>query len=309
MPKRLQNLSLDARARAYVRVLRLSHDRGFTCNAIAKQLDLPVSTVYNWIVGKNSPLGSFIVPILTPSPSLSYLAGAMLGDGDLSRSASYHYQLRLRVRDRDFAEEVCSCFSSVLGRPKKIRNDSSGFYIVRVWSRILYEYLSDTSAIRKTVDHFPSEFIRGFADAEGSPAISVGQSQNPLFGFYIVLVNADVDLLKWIRRLMRLRFGIDSRLLKGKMHPSMWGKVPCYYLKIGRRRDQQSFADRIGFAIRRKQRKMLIALELLRRFGPSKAGAEWQRIFEKSGRLWIMRDSGEKLWSPGRDLNPWPLPF
>src|SRR2546425_12849568 len=131
MPKRLQNLSLDARARAYVRVLRLSHDRGFTCNAIAKQLDLPVSTVYNWIVGKNSPLGSFVVPILTPSPSLSYLAGAMLGDGDLVRSTSYHHQLRLRVKDQDFAEKVCSCHSSVLGRPRKVRKDGSGFYAVR----------------------------------------------------------------------------------------------------------------------------------------------------------------------------------
>ncbi len=303
IPRTSRKLSLNARARAYESVLQLRCNCGLTCGTIARRVGLPCSTVYNWVVGKNSPFGSLILPTLTPSPSLSYLAGAMLGDGDLVRSTSYHYQLRLRVKDRDFAEEVCSCFSSVLGRPKNVRNDGNGFYVVRVWSRILYEYLSDTSAIRKTVDQFPSQFIRGFADAEGSPAISVGQSQNPLFCFYIVMVNTDVDLLKWIRRLMKSRFGIDSRLLKGKMHPSMWGKVPCYYLKIGRRRDQLVFAHCIGFGIHRKQRKMLTALDLLRRFGPSKAGADWKRIFKTRGRIWILRDSREKLWSPGRDLN------
>lgn len=303
MPRRLQDLSLDARVRAYATVLRLRHDRGILCETIAKQLDLPTSTVYNWIVGKNSPLGSFVIPTLTPSPSLSYLAGAMLGDGDLGRTTSYHYLLRLRVKDLDFAERVCSCFGAVLGKPKLVRKDCHGFYLVRVWSRILYEYISDTGAIRKTVDRFPSEFIQGFADAEGSPAISVGHSRNSSFGFYIVIVNTDVQLLKWIRRLMKSRFGIDSRLLEGKKRRSMWSKVPCYYLKIGRRSDQESFADHIGFAIRRKQQKMLIALELLRRFGPSKAGPEWRRIFKKRGRLWIMRDSSEKMWSPGRDLN------
>src|SRR5439155_25235600 len=118
---------LDARVRVYERVLEARRDRGSSCETIASQLDLPSSTVYNWIVGKNSPLGSFVVPILTPSPSLSYLAGAMLGDGDLVRSTSYHHQLRLRVKDQDFAEKVCSCHSSVLGRPRKVRKDGSGF--------------------------------------------------------------------------------------------------------------------------------------------------------------------------------------
>jgi len=234
MPRTLQSLSLDARVRVYERVLEARRDRGSSCETIASQLDLPSSTVYNWIVGKNSPLGSFVVPILTPSPSLSYLAGAMLGDGDLVRSTSYHHQLRLRVKDQDFAEKVCSCHSSVLGRPRKVRKDGSGFYAVRVWSRILYEYLSDTRAIQKTVDRFPSEFIKGLADAEGSPAISVGRSRKSSLGFYIVMVNTDLSLLRWIKRLMRSRFAIDSRLLEGKMHPSMWGRVPCHYLKIAR---------------------------------------------------------------------------
>jgi intein-encoded DNA endonuclease-like protein len=174
----LHDLPLYARVRAYARALQLGHNRRVPCETVAKLLDLPTSTAYNWIVGKNSPLGSFVIPTLTPSRSLSYLVGAMLGDGDLVRTTSYHYLLRLRVKDLDFAEKVCSCFGSVLGKPKRVRKDSHGFYLVSVWSRILYEYLSYARAFRKTVDRFPSEFIQGFADAEGSPAISVGHSEN-----------------------------------------------------------------------------------------------------------------------------------
>jgi len=157
----------------------------------------------------------------------------MLGDGDLVRSASYHYQLRLRVKDQDFAEKVCSCYSFVIGGPRKVRMDGSGFYVVRVWSRMLYEYLSDAREIHKTVDRVPSEFIKGFADAEGSPAVSVGQSRNSSLGFYIVMVNTDLSLLRWIKRLMMSRFGIDSRLLEGKMHPSMWGEFRVIISRSG----------------------------------------------------------------------------
>jgi intein-encoded DNA endonuclease-like protein len=292
MPRTLRTLFLNARVRVYERVLEARREFGSSYETIAKNLDLPSSTVHNWIVGKNSPLGSFVIPKLTPTPSLSYLAGAMLGDGDLVRSTSYHYLLRLRVKDRDFAEKVCSCFNSVLGRPRHVRKDGNGFYVVRFWSRMLYEYLSDTRSIQKTVDRFPSEFIKGFADAEGTPAISVGRSRKSSLSFFIVMVNTDLSLLRWVRHLMKSRFGIDSRLSEGKMHPSMWGRVPCYYLTIGRREDQLSFADNIGFAIHRKRQKMLIALELLQRLGPLKAGAEWQRIFEKRGRIWIMKDLG-----------------
>src|SRR5438093_13670234 len=104
MPRRLQDLSLDARVRVYARVLRLRHDRRVSCETIAKLLDLPSSTVYNWITGENSPLGSFVIPTLTPSPSLSYLAGAMHGDWHLLRTTSYHFLLRLNVHDLALSE-------------------------------------------------------------------------------------------------------------------------------------------------------------------------------------------------------------
>ncbi len=205
---------------------------------VARNVGLPPSTVYNWITGRHSPFGSCNAPKLTSSQSLSYLAGAFLGDGSLTRSLSYHYELRLRVKDLDFAEQTSACLGLVLGKPKKVRLDARGFYVVRAWSRLLYEYLSDLSLIRETADRFPAEFIRGFADAEGSAAVSVAGSRTLSLWFYLVLVNTNLELLNYIKYLLRDKFRIDSRILLGKKRQSMWSKVPCYYLKIGRREDQ-----------------------------------------------------------------------
>ena len=169
---------LTVRARAYATVLALTEKQGWGYGRVARHVGLSPSTVYNWIVGRHSPLGSCNKPNLTSSPCLSYLAGAFLGDGSLIRSTSYHYELRLRVKDREFAEWVCTCLGSVIGRPKRVRADEKGFYIARAWSRLLYEYLSSLDSIRGTAEEFPAEFIRGFADAEGSAAISVGGIPN-----------------------------------------------------------------------------------------------------------------------------------
>lgn len=280
---------LSFRARAYATVVALRQEQGWGYCKIAKHTGLSPSTVYNWVVGRHSPLGSCNVPNLTSSPSLSYLAGAFLGDGSLTQSTSYHYELRLRVRDRDFADEVCACLGSILGKSKRVRVNEKGFYIVRTWSRLLYEYLSNLDSIRQTVDQFPAEFVGGFADAEGSAAVSVSGSRTLALWFYVVLVNTNLELLNYIKILLWKKFRIDSRVLLGRKCHSMWSKVPCYYLKIGRREDQRRFANLIGFRIGRKQVKMQAALSLLDSYGPSRAALEWQRRFEKHGRIWVSR--------------------
>jgi len=281
---------LTVRARAYATVLALTEKQGWGYGRVARHVGLSPSTVYNWIVGRHSPLGSCNKPNLTSSPCLSYLAGAFLGDGSLIRSTSYHYELRLRVKDREFAEWVCTCLGSVIGRPKRVRADEKGFYIARAWSRLFYEYLSSLDSIRGTAEEFPAEFIRGFADAEGSAAISVGGSRTPTLWFYVVLVNTNLELLNYIKLLLWTKFRIGSCILLGKKRHSMWSKLPCYYLKIGRREGQRRFANLIGFGIERKQSKMRVALSLLDAYGPSRAALQWQRIFEKRRRIWVKRD-------------------
>ena len=295
--------SLSVRIKAYTEALELRRKYGWGNRTIAAHVGLPYPTVNSWMVGRHSPFGSCNVPRLGPSRPLSYLAGALLGDGSLIRSPSYHYEMRFRVRDLEFAERVCDCAISVLRKQKSVKLDNKGFYEVRFWSRLLYEYLSDWSQIRKCAGEFPAEFVRGFADAEGSPAVSLWQSSSPMFGFYVVLVSTNLRILHYIKDLLQTQFGIGSYILLGRKRRSMWSKRPWYYLKIGRRQDQLRFARRIGFGLYRKQQKMEIALSLLETRSLSQAASEWRKLFQKHGRNWVFSEPAKKIWSPGRDLN------
>jgi intein-encoded DNA endonuclease-like protein len=236
------------------------------------------------------PWESCISPNLSPSPALSYFTGAFVGDGALIRSASYHYELRLRVRDHEFAEKVCDCLSAFLGKRKEVKLDKEGFFEVRTWSGLLYEYASTPNVYYRVAQKFPADFIRGLADAEGSSAASVSRSTNPRLGSYIVLVNTNLDLLFFVRKLLRINFRIRSTILLGKKRHNMWSKVSCYYLKIGRRKDQWHFAKHIGFGIERKQSKMLDALSLPDRLGPSRAAVQWSRMYNNGGGMLPPRD-------------------
>jgi len=212
--------------------------------------------------------------------------GAFLGDGGLIRSAQHHYELRLRVRDREFAEHFSSCLSVILSKSKTPRPDENGFFVVRVWSQLFFEFLSSWDSIRETAERYPKEFIMGFADAEGTPAVSVNRSREVL-GVYVVMVNTNKALLDFVRDRLKANFGIRSNLLLEKKHRKMWSKLPCYHLTIGRREDQRRFASTIGFGIQRKREKLLVALALLDTYGPSDAVPEWQRLYEKRGRTWV----------------------
>jgi hypothetical protein len=131
--------SLSVRIKAYTEALELRRKYEWGNRTIAAHVGLPYPTVNSWMVGRHSPFGSCNVPRLGPSRPLSYLAGALLGDGRLIRSPSYHYEMRFRVRDLEFAERVCDCAISVLRKQKSVKLDNKGFYEVRFWSRLLYE--------------------------------------------------------------------------------------------------------------------------------------------------------------------------
>lgn len=268
-------------------------DLGWSYERIAQNLHLPSSTVYNWVTNRNSPYGSYTTPDLQPSPALSYIAGAFLGDGGLIKSSSFHYELRLRVKDYDFADRVAACLSKIIQKPKQARLDRRKFFLVRIWSRLLFEYLSDWDSIRETSEHFPADFIRGFADAEGTPAVSVYTNSKSHFrklSFYIVLVNTDKALLEYIAHLLRTKFEISSNIFLERKRIRMWSKLPCYRLTLNRRADQRRFSTSIGFQMKRKNQKMLDALHLLDSYEPRRAAFEWERLYEKRGRNWVRRN-------------------
>jgi len=286
LPPRAPNgIRFSDRIRAYPVALELKDSLGWGPKRIGQHLGLPPSTICNWIHGRFLPYGSCVLPRLEPSPPLSYLIGALRGDGDLIRSRAYHYELRLRVRDLDFAQHFSSCLTAITGRPRSPKLDTRGFFVVRAWSRLLFEYLSEWKSVLGTVDRYPAEFIQGFADAEGSPAVSANLDR-PLT-LHVVLVNTNRPLLAYIGELLKVKFDIESKIFVDHRKHLMWGKAPCYYLRIRRRTDVERFASGIGFSIKRKQEKLLTALSLIQTYGSSAAGLEWRKIFSKRGRIWV----------------------
>lgn len=134
---------LVQRAQAFERTRQLRKELGWSYKRIANSLRLPSSTVHNWVCGVNHPYGSYTKPDLNPSPELSYFAGAFLGDGGLAKSNAFHYEIRLRVKDREFAQNVSYCLTRVIHKAKPPKLAEKGFFVVRIWSRLLFEYLSD----------------------------------------------------------------------------------------------------------------------------------------------------------------------
>jgi len=283
--------------RAYPRVITLRNDCGWGYKRIAKKVELPASTVHNWLQGRDTSTGSCSRPNLVLSPSLSYLAVAFVGDGGLIRSSSYHYEIRLAVKDLDFAKNFGSCISVVLGRNKLPRLNEIGFYVIRIWSRLLSDYLANRREVQQLAEAYPAEFIRGFADAEGSAVGSV--DRNGVFASSVVMVNTDRELLDFVGHLLLSHYGIASTLTQEKRTHRMWGKLPCYYLTIRRHMDQRRFVESIGFGMARKQERLKIAVSLLG-LRPRRAGVEWRKMFRKSGHRWIRRKPfGERVGAPG----------
>lgn len=52
--------------------------------------------------------------IAAPSPSLSYLLGALKGDGTVGCWDSRHYVLRLSAYDKDFAENTAEAMRTII---------------------------------------------------------------------------------------------------------------------------------------------------------------------------------------------------
>lgn len=159
-----------------------------------------------WNKGKICPK---IKPNLASSPELSYILGVLTGDGWTSISKPGSYCLGLHNSDKQFAEE----FSESL---KKIGLNSNYFtYVNRGWgsklmyrvyaySRIAVEWYRQLTLgkIEDIASEYPTEFLRGFFQSEGSKCTD-----------YVRVYNNDKNLLEMISRIT-IQLGFDLHLYK-----------------------------------------------------------------------------------------------
>jgi intein-encoded DNA endonuclease-like protein len=269
-------LPRELRIKLYDEVKKLRRD-GLTYVEIIEEIQrrygvrLYEPNVSRWIHRIHSPYNGRYIPsieFLRPSEELAYVIGAKVGDGYVARRGraikGYNrVTIGLKVKDREFAEEFGRCLAKVLRRrPINPRyRKSLRRYAVEIRSQTLYELLKkpvDLDGLKKYIEHCEgcmAAFLKGFADSEGS----VDKRG------YIRISNTDYELLTYVKDLLK-RLSIEStgpwpKRQQGKtfFDPKKMKrytyKKECFQIYI-RAGSNINFYEKIGFTIKRKQRRL-----------------------------------------------------
>lgn len=241
--------------------LSLSGEMGRSEVALrTKAYRLRITNTYDWRTNK---------PLLTPSPSLSYLIGVVFGDGSVNmmrrKTGRTNYNIDLDVKDRDFIDTFNDALHDILGKYYSV-NQYDGRYQVRGQSKVLYFLLKDKNldSLRKFIDPFPAEFIRGFVDSEGSICL---WSNHGYKGARLDFANTNHEVIAFTEMLLQ-RFGIrthSSERHAGKTSTKRDGSLitsrkSLYQIAIHDKASLKIFAEKVGFSIGRKQNRLMEAV-------------------------------------------------
>jgi len=131
-----------------------------------------------------------------PSPSLCYILGAFLGDGNVAGR-----KIRLRVTDKEFAEVFAQNLSQLGVRPTLVLKDRPQKNWKPLWhaygsNKMLVDRLGNITyeEIERFAIAYPLDFLRGIIDSEGN----VGVYANSLGAKYArcLIWNSDLRLLE-----------------------------------------------------------------------------------------------------------------
>lgn len=263
----------------------------------AYSLKIAPGTVRHWAIGDRKP-GVRNVFKEEPSPALSYVIGANIGDGCTLIES---WCVKLEVTDMDFAQmfnaNMVTLFSRVEPNKILVRRfdvDRLPMYIVKYSSRQLVELLRlPSKKLLELAFAFPREFLRGFFDAEGH--VDIGARKT--FEIKVGVENSDKALLKEIRLLLLKGFNIKSninrkrrsgslKVIRGK---SFRMRKTSYSLLFAQFRSLRSFDRRIGFSILRKDQKLKDALTIFQRYGRKAGLSEWNNLYHKRNGEWVRR--------------------
>jgi intein-encoded DNA endonuclease-like protein len=219
---------------------------------------LGIGKNYNWKINKVN---------LTPSPSLSYLIGVIFGDGCVTimerPTGRTNYNIDLDVIDRDFVDAFNDALFGVLGKRYAVCQFANR-YQVRGQSKILYTLLKgkDVNRVKHLIEPFPCDFIRGFADSEGSVCISKCNGY-PWLKISIGCTNQVViEYINSLLKAQNVRSAITTKQPSGRFSIKKDGSIivskkMMYILNIYDKSSMKLYTDKIGFSIARKQNTLL----------------------------------------------------
>jgi len=199
-----------------------------------------------------------------PSSSLAYLIGVILGDGYVfiqrqprKNRISPAYCVRLRVKDFEFASQFRETVGKVVGRYPKVNviyqhassvNPGARMFTSTICDKdLFYTVKQPLERLKFYIEAFPTDFVRGFFDSDGSAWIN--NRNEPVVSF----CNTDKNLLKYVRELL-VRLGIFPTPKTYKSVGNLGkSRKPCYFFHIHRKDSVRRFMRLIGSSIPRKR--------------------------------------------------------
>jgi len=262
--KRIKEMTLSERKKAYEDVMELHKSRGWGKRRIARELDLNEDSIKGWLYYDQEPSTCWNEPDLSPSPELSYVLGVYWGDGcatiDHSETQSDKHRIKLSTTDRDFAEEFGKCLRSLIGREREpaitnYEKEDGICYESKICSKILLDFLErPLNEHKPKIEKHPSQFVRAFFDSEGNVYQRCTSRGTLHRGWYLRTYNTNRMLTEYISELLDEHFSITSSI---RTKAQTWkGEKPVHVLEIFSIEDVKKFRNEIGFSIQRKKEKL-----------------------------------------------------
>lgn len=204
-----------------------------------------------------------------PSAVLSYLIGAIKGDGYVyisNKEKVYKYEITLSAKDYEFVDIVSKALITVTGKKASIHkitqflnNKMNYLYKTQVHDKSLAYFLTQPfESLKKYIEVYPSQFLRGFFDAEGCAMNQIMKKRtkngvSPYLLFVIRIYNTNRELIDFCRYLlMELQIYPSPKtyITKGNLCDN---PKDCYVLQVAQKESVRRFMSIIGTSIPRKR--------------------------------------------------------
>jgi intein-encoded DNA endonuclease-like protein len=271
--ERRKYLPLEIRAKMYEDVIELKR-QGLKPSQIQEKLfekykeQISIQNIYNWINGKHYPFGSINKFDEKPSPELAYIIGVIFSDGYKYIDNNWHYYLRLDVKDKEFAEEFGEKLARVLQRKKPYKPSWNTYK--KLWTVVgyciqLYDFLNKPLKELKSYIEYNKNCVSSFLQA-----LFNGEGTIPKHTRMLRLCNTNKELLNYVQYLLKKYFDIDTtgpHLARKKGNIMRFPNgittktTEDYYYIYIRAKSLLNFYKYIGFTIKRKQQRLIKAIQ------------------------------------------------
>lgn len=254
--KKTSDLAPNERLKFFKKAKRLHREEGLGSRKIARKLGLDGGLVHGWLYCGHDPRRGLNFVDLSPSYSLSYLVGVLLGDGssfshDTSAGYTKHI-VNLRATDKDFVKTTRRFVQNIaffdvpkiqVEEPRK--ESHSLVYELRFGSQHLFNYMKEEK-YSEVLEEYPSGFLSAFCDGEAH--VSKQRKQ-------IRIYNTNKSLLDSCKELLET-FDISSHYWRKPKEKNEKATKDTYALVILTEENLRKFAEKIDFHIERKRERL-----------------------------------------------------